>query len=128
VPPVINEVIIDKKYYIEVYLMIEIVRTTVYERSIKKLLSESETEELEASVAGNPEQGVVIPNLKGIRKLRWGRAGQGKRGGLRVVYYCYRRNDVVYMLTAYTKSDREDLKPEEKKLLRRFVEELEDEK
>jgi hypothetical protein len=106
--------------------MIEIVRTTVYERSIKKLLSASETEELEASVAGNPEKSVVIPNLKGIRKLRWGRAGQGKRGGLRVVYYYYRRNDVVYMLTAYTKSDREDLKPEEKKLLRRFVEELED--
>ena len=108
--------------------MLEIVRTTVYERSVKKLLSEAETEELAASVAGNPEQGVVIPNLKGIRKLRWGRTGQGKRGGLRVVYYYYRRNDVIYMLTAYTKSDREDLKPEEKKLLRRFVEELEDEK
>ncbi len=106
-------------------MTIEIVRTSLYERSIKKLLSEEEAETLEASVAANPEQGVVIPSLRGMRKLRWGRSGQGKRGGLRIVYYYYRMNNVVYMLTAYTKSDREDLTPEEKKLLKRFIEELE---
>ena len=106
-------------------MTIAIARTSVYERQIKKLLSETELDSLEGSLAANPEQGVVIPGLKGIRKMRYGREGQGKRGGLRVVYYYYRAGSVIYMLTAYAKNDREDLRPEEKKVFRRFIEELE---
>ena len=29
----------------------------------------------------------MIPGAGGVRKLRWGMAGRGKRGGLRVIYF-----------------------------------------
>jgi hypothetical protein len=33
----------------------------------------------------NPEAGDLIPSTGGVRKLRWMRAGMGKRGGLRII-------------------------------------------
>jgi hypothetical protein len=40
---------------------------------------------LQQSLIVNPEAGDVIPGSGGVRKLRWGVAGRGKRGGLRVI-------------------------------------------
>jgi hypothetical protein len=36
----------------------------------------------------NPAAGVVVPGSAGVRKVRWARGGTGKRGGLRVIYWC----------------------------------------
>lgn len=38
-------------------------------------------------IAQNPEAGDVIPGATPLRKVRWGRAGTGKRGGVRGIYY-----------------------------------------
>ena len=38
-------------------------------------------------IACNPEAGDVIPESGGVRKVRWSRAGAGKRGGARVIYF-----------------------------------------
>jgi hypothetical protein len=35
--------------------------------------------------------------------------GKGKRGGARVIYYFQDRNDVIWMLTAYLKNEKDDL-------------------
>jgi len=35
----------------------------------------------------DPEAGAIIPGSGGVRKLRWGVAGRGKRGGIRVIYF-----------------------------------------
>lgn len=55
------------------------------------------------SLLVNPEAGDVIPGSGGVRKLRWGVAGRGKRGGLRVIYFLRLRNDEVWLLTLYAK-------------------------
>jgi len=52
----------------------------------------------------NPEAGDVIPASGGVRKLRWGIAGRGKRSGLRVIYFLRLRKDEVWMLTLYAKN------------------------
>jgi hypothetical protein len=46
----------------------------------------------------------VIPGSGGVRKLRWGVTGRGKRGGLRVIYFLRLRNDEIWMLTLYAKN------------------------
>jgi hypothetical protein len=38
-------------------------------------------------IARNPEVGKLIPETGGVRKVRWGRQGSGKRGGVRVIYF-----------------------------------------
>lgn len=47
--------------------------------------------ELQNYLAKNPEAGDMVPSAGGIRKLRWKdrRRGKGRRGGLRVTYYCF---------------------------------------
>ena len=38
-------------------------------------------------IAANPKAGDLVPDTGGIRKVRWGRQGSGKRGGVRVIYF-----------------------------------------
>jgi hypothetical protein len=40
---------------------------------------------------------------------------------LHVVYYWYAPRTLIYLLVIYSKSDRDDLSPEEKKALRKLV-------
>ncbi|HET7434228.1 MAG TPA: hypothetical protein VFN10_05885 [Thermoanaerobaculia bacterium] len=67
----------------------------------------------------------IIRETGGLRKLRWSqqRRGKGKRGGIRVIYYWYAAGDVVYMLLAYSKDERDDLSSPQKRLLVNLVKE-----
>ena len=51
----------------------------------------------------------MIPGSGGVRKLRWGVRGRGKRGGVRVIYYVKRRDGVIWLLTIYSKSEIENI-------------------
>jgi len=66
-------------------------------------------------IAANPEEGDVIPGTGGVRKLRWGRQGSGKRGGCRIVYFYHDDAMPLYLLMVYTKAQQEDLTPDEKR-------------
>ena len=102
-----------------------IVRTQRYSKDIKRMgVSEAEQISLEQAIAANPEAGDMIPGLEGLRKIRFAMRGRGKRGGGRAIYYLMLSDDLVLMITAYAKSEREDLAPDQKKailaLLREF--------
>jgi hypothetical protein len=58
-----------------------------------------------------PEQGPIIRGAGGLRKGRWAKAGSGKRGGLRVIYYWVPKEGAFFMLYAYSKRDQADLTP-----------------
>ena len=62
----------------------------------------------EALIA-NPELGSVIPGSGGVRKMRWGVAGRGKRGGLRVIYFLRTQRGQIWMLTLYAKNVAENI-------------------
>jgi hypothetical protein len=67
--------------------MISFVETKLFTRLVQEYLSDDEYSELQQALLANPESGVVIPRSGGVRKLRWGIAGRGKRGGIRVIYF-----------------------------------------
>jgi hypothetical protein len=103
----------------------EIVRTTPYLRTLKKLgASKSDIEEMETAVLADPEAGDVIPGTGGIRKVRFAMAGRGKRGGGRAIYFVWWAEDVVFMLAAYAKADQSDLSEAQKKALTALAKEL----
>lgn len=70
-----------------------------------------------------PEAGSLIPGGGGLRKIRWRISGQGKRGGLRVIYYWDTPDDTFFMLATYKKSKTENLTPNQLGILRKLVEE-----
>ena len=75
-------------------------------------------------VAHNPEIGDVMPGTGGVRKIRWARRGIGKRGGVRIVYYYHNESMPMFLLSLYSKSEKGDLRPREKRGIRGVVEGL----
>ena len=72
--------------------------------------------------SARPTAGAVIAGTGGLRKLRSGATGRGKRGGLRLIYYWHQRSGRLLLLLAYAKNERDDLTGEQKALLRAIVE------
>ena len=96
---------------------ITVAETQMFERAAAKIWSEDERLVLVDYMARNPDSGDVIPGTGGLRKLRWGRAGSGKRGGARVIYFYYDVDIPLYLLFAYAKSDAADLSAEGKRII-----------
>ena len=101
----------------------EIIETPIFTKRITDVLSDDEYSELQWALVINPETGPVIPGGGGLRKLRWALPGSGKRGGLRVIYYLYLKDEAIYMLLSYKKSKQEDLTKEQMKSLSEYVKE-----
>ena len=99
------------------------VETPIFTEEITALLTDEEYRRLQIALALRPEQGAIIRGSGGLRKIRWGSSGRGKRGGLRVIYYWEPPQDVCLMLYAYAKSAQGDLTAAEVKLLRQVVRE-----
>jgi hypothetical protein len=55
--------------------------------------------------------------------VRWGTAGSGKRGGLRVIYHWAPTEGAFYMLYVYRKNDQGDLTAAQIRTLGRLVRE-----
>ena len=89
--------------------MFTVATTERFESDAADIWSEAEIDELIVSIARNPNQGDLIPGTGGLCKLRWARAGMGKRGGARVITYTIDRDGKVWLLTAYAKAVLENL-------------------
>ncbi|WP_263352065.1 type II toxin-antitoxin system RelE/ParE family toxin [Acidicapsa acidisoli] len=88
---------------------ITVVETPEFLATTRKLLDEAERAALVDHLAYNPSAGTVIPGTGGIRKLRWGLEGRGKRSGARVIYFFHNLEMPLFLLTAYAKNERDDL-------------------
>ena len=65
----------------------------------------------------------MIAGSGGLRKVRWSRAGIGKRGGARVIYYNQLADGTLALLMVYTKAKFDNLPTE---FLLRLKKEFED--
>jgi hypothetical protein len=104
--------------------VLRFVETPVFTEQIGEVLSDADYSKLQAALILQPDLGNLIPGTGGVRKMRWGAPAdaRGKRGGLRVIYYWYASQSVIYMLMVYPKSKREDLSYEQKRTLRKIAE------
>jgi len=98
-----------------------VAETSLFVKQADALFSEAERRELIDFLAVNPLLGDEIPGAGGVRKLRIGAKGKGKRGGARVIYYWYSEDAPLYALLVYGKNENVDLKPEEAKAVAAFA-------
>lgn len=101
--------------------LITVAETPLFLRQAKDVWEESEREEFVNFIARHPEAGDVIPDTGGVRKVRWSRAGTGKRGGARVIYFYHDADHPLYLLMVYAKARQENLTPDEKRAVRKLV-------
>ena len=95
--------------------------TPVFTRQIKDLVDDEEYRLLQARLLANPDAGDLIPRSGGLRKIRVGIAGRGKRGGARVIYYWVTAKSQIYMLVAYAKNVQDDLTDDQLRVMRALV-------
>ena len=101
-----------------------IIETLAFTRRVTSFLSDKEYQALQWFLCTLPEAGAVIQGTGGARKVRWKQERQGKRGGVRIIYFHHASRDQVWMLAMYAKTDKEDLSSEDKKIVKRLVEEI----
>ncbi len=102
----------------------QFVEAPAFARFRDRYLDDDGFADLQLYLAKNPEAGDMVPGAGGIRKLRWRdpRRGKGRRGGLRIIYYCFLSEQEIWLLTLYDKEEAADLTKEEKDQLRRVLE------
>ena len=98
-----------------------VAETPTFTRQADKLFSEERRKELIDYLAENPLVGEEIPGTGGVRKLRFAASGRGKRGGARVIYFYGGEHMPVYVLLAYAKSAKTDLRSSERRAIRTVV-------
>jgi hypothetical protein len=97
-----------------------IIETKYFTRSILDLLRDDEYAKLQQALCRNPELGEKLGH--GLWKARWKRKGQGKRGGIRIIYYWTPdKEDIIYMLIAYSKNKQDNLTASQMKILKDLV-------
>ncbi len=100
---------------------VSVVETPEFLAATRRIMDEMERDLLVNYLARNPLAGERIPGTGGVRKLRWGLAGRGKRGGARVVYYYYSDAMPIFALTAYAKNERANISQADRNDLRRLT-------
>ena len=99
------------------------IETPIFTKELQNFLTEEDHRSLQLALLFRPEQGKIIQGSGGLRKIRWGTKGSGKRGGCRVIYYWDKKSETIYMLLVYLKSKQEYLTKAQMKILSRLVKE-----
>jgi hypothetical protein len=102
--------------------MLTVVETSLFQKQWPEYWTEDERGEFASFIAAEPEAGVVVVDSGGIRKVRWKRAGTGKSGGVRVVYFTRMSEEEIVLLTLYAKSKTDNLNGPRLKEIRRALE------
>ncbi|MBC2600528.1 addiction module toxin RelE [Puniceicoccus vermicola] len=104
--------------------MLTLVEQPAFTKNVLQVFEDDEYRELQTELVANPKVGDVIPHLSGLRKMRWGAKGKGKRGGARIIYLYLPKAGIIYLFYLFTKGDITDLKPEQKKRVAKLVTEI----
>ena len=88
-------------------------------------LNDSDLRRLQLELLEDPKVGDVMKGTGGVRKMRFAFEHRGKSGGVRVIYVDFEVYEKIYLLTAYTKNERENLTKVERNEIKKLITVLE---
>ena len=99
-----------------------ILPTSKFEKELKRLVKKfpslkEEYAELIEEINKDPRAGIFLGNNCYKLRVAIESKGKGKSGGARAITYLYIETETVYLLTIYDKSEKENLKPNELKMI-----------
>lgn len=84
--------------------MLTVCETPTFSRLWPHYWTEEERGEFAAWLSENSAAGGVVRSSGGVRKVRWTRAGSGKSGGVRVIYFNRLTDGQIWLMFMYSKS------------------------
>ncbi len=97
------------------------IETSLFTKLINDYLSDEEYSGLQVYLVEHPDAGNIIRGSGGVRKIRWAAKGKGKSGGIRVIYFWKKSDSEIWMLTAYSKNEKDSIPGH---LLKKIAEEI----
>ncbi|EEO2246942.1 type II toxin-antitoxin system RelE/ParE family toxin [Salmonella enterica] len=94
------------------------IETEIFTEDVKNLLDDDEYHRLQLFLAIQADSGDLIQDAGGLRKVRWGVRGRGKRSGVRIIYFYRVSRSEIRLLLIYKKGIKDDLTAQEKAVLR----------
>lgn len=88
-------------------------------------LNDEDLRRLQMELLEDPKVGDVMKGTGGVRKMRFAFEHQGKSGGVRVIYVDFEVYEKIYLLTAYTKNEKENLTKDERNEIKKLITVLE---
>ena len=85
-----------------------VAETEIFQRYADQIWGDAERVAFINWIAANPLSGDVIAGSGGCRKVRWSRAGMGKQGGARVIYF-NATDGRIWLIIAYAKAKFDNL-------------------
>ncbi|WP_440590635.1 type II toxin-antitoxin system RelE/ParE family toxin [Rheinheimera fenheensis] len=99
---------------------IEFIETSLFTRQIKQIATDEELRILQQQLIAQPMKGDLIAGTGGLRKVRMATDGQGKSGSARVIYFVATA-EIIYLLLAYAKNEKDSLTAAEKAELKQLT-------
>ena len=100
-----------------------VVEAPAFTKKAARIFSQEEVDAILSMLAADPECGDVVVGTGGVRKVKIARGSRGKSAGARVVYYFHGDERLpIYVLVIFTKTEKDNLSPDEKNALASFVE------
>ena len=104
------------------------VRLPSFEKQCEHLnLDEDDIMKIENILLDNPSIGKIMRGTGGVRKFRVALPNRGKSGGARIIYIDFAYYEKIYFLTAFAKSEFDNLNQAERNELKALVKVLESE-
>ncbi len=93
-----------------------------FERQWHKMgLGDEELRQLQEILLQNPKAGKVIRGTNGLRKIRIAFDKRGKSGSGRVAYIDFTTYEKIYLITAYPKSEKDNLSKAERNQIAKSI-------
>lgn len=88
-------------------------------------LTDDDLSALQQELISNSQKGDLMQGTGGLRKMRFAFEGKGKSGSARVCYVDFAVYEKIYLITAYPKSEKENLSKAERNAIATVIAQLE---
>jgi len=88
-------------------------------------LDDSDLRRLQMELLADPKVGAVMQGTGGLRKMRFAFEDRGKSGSTRVIYIDFEVYEKIFLITAYSKDEKDNLTKAERNELKQMISILE---
>lgn len=99
------------------------IQTKEFSKNWDKLgFKDADLRKLETELFNNANTFPVVKGTGGLRKMRFAFEHEGKSGGVRVCYVDFVVEEVIYLITVYPKSEKDNLSQKERNEIKKMIE------